>query len=563
MMEYNMLWNIIAPVGNVITYHHVTHSVIHGVLTMYDGPARYHELRSVTLGTREEIMRLNISTQFFRSLLHIELFGLDHEQGLYGMLIIGFSYRSIYMHVAKMNSKTTIFSNNYPHQSMVVISTGTDDRATVSMTIRKFHGLNDGGCNMGGYLMNQAVVVGAILAKAKIKPKIETTFYEYGPYCHDASTNEPLLSDRGAKYIVLGQETTLFKFYAYGPLYNIDIDLHVHSSYCGGFLNPWISCDMVLAGRQRKSTIHRKSCIIDCLTLARNRLYQYGIKLYMRKPCFHLQQLASPRARGVGYYLTVRNYETYRSVAISLSLSFSSPYHYAHFPNQSSFHTLTTRLNMMDLHSRVLQMNESSSSHFDKIMSAQFAYKSKTHVHSLSYDARLSLTMVSYSCANIKQEHFKQTPFQNIFLMKILSSCGYMTHSVTGVYFYMLQPERHIILKKWAILYISIDREICHNEPNLDIITFVLHGRFAISMNFTITKFEVQSFDSQMKLLYEKVDSLPCSTVNVLFTFDKFDLFHNTFMNPFPVGYLGYLQHNFLKYNKVYRHMTLIKKNNR
>ena len=529
LVKHQMSWLIHVKIGNTILYKTAAYSRIEGVLTIFDGAERFHILTNIILNNDTESPFLNLSSKYFQSLVLVEVDAVDDDDPgndwniLFAMAFI---QRPLTILKVGTNSKTKIRNNNLAHQILVQIITDAHEHTKVSIKKHRFDGLNEGGCSKGGFIIKQILEVWKFINASEYTSAYTTD--HLGPYCIDGTGNEPLISDKGLKHLVYGQAQTLFIFYAYGPMYHIDIELHVQPAACSGLINPLAMCSF--RSQDGADTVRKTpNNIISCSRNTASHLFAYSIKVFSGKGCLGIYIL--PSRNGISYFLSVDRY-------FRMAMSFVSPYQYAHFTDYKSIHTMATRITFKDMHSENLNVTESITTKISNISVAHFAYYSRINIHSPTYEINFQKVSASDKCAVSEENHFKPTPHKNIFFLEIRFTCGRLEHSLKRTYFYFFGSQRATSkMDYWSVIFLSIHRHVCQEDHhNNDILTIGWHKAISLSFNFTLTDLTVQAFDSTLMVFYEKVDSKSCSNVVIQFKTAKIE--HAFSTSPFTTNYM-------------------------
>ena len=520
LVQHQMSWLIHVKLGNTIFYKKAAHSRIRGLLTIFDGPEKFHILTHIIMNNDTGSPYLNLSSKYFQSLVLVEVDAVDDDDPGNDwniLFVMEFIERPLTILKVGMNSKTKIRNNNLAYQILVQIITDPNKHTKLSIKKHRFDGLNEGGCSKGGFLIKQFLEVW-------IYANTSSYIADYlGPFCPDDTGNEPLISDKGLKHLVYGRAMIAFIFYAYGPMYHIDIELHVQPAVCAGIINPLAVCPYRVEKYINVVQL-APNHVIRCSRNKASLLFAFGIKVFLKEGCLGIYLL--PRRNGISYFLSVYRY-------FYMEMSFASPYHYAHFPDYKSIHTMTTKITLMDMQSENLNVTESVATERSNIIVAHFAYRSRINIHSPTYEMNFQKVPAVDKCTMFKEDHFKPTPYMNIYFLEIRFACGRLEHSLKRTYFYLFNSQLATSkMDYWSFIFLSIHRHVCQEDHhNSDILTVGWHKAISLSFNFTLTDLNVQSFDSTLTVFYEKVDSKSC--LNVVIQFKTAEIEHAFSTSPF------------------------------
>ena len=170
-------WTIYVGPGYTIRYLNITHANLTGKLDIYDGPhdrVIIYKHNIANLSTVESTQKVNLSTKFMAS--NIDFHILSKKRGRHSKFVILF-HRVFYsdMKLLPLNSVTTITHAAGLMHKVFYLQSLNGDYPKLTLTIRKFHGLNDGACSYGGFLLRQPSLIG------------NNTDRNHGPYCKDSS----------------------------------------------------------------------------------------------------------------------------------------------------------------------------------------------------------------------------------------------------------------------------------------------------------------------------------------------------------------------------------------
>ena len=228
-------WIINLSIGYVAHFTNITVSNSIGWVHVYDGPKEQYNILSLREILLDRIVnRVNTTSKYYISI--IKFLSQNHNKQLVGLKIIEVSFtkqRLVSDTKVNINRPVKIQHNGHILQSVYQISLDTNF-TNVTFNIRKFHGWNEGGCNMGGYAIIQQL------------SKDSSVLITSGPYCPGGGSNQPLITEDGPEYIVLSNWNTSLVIYAFGLEYWIDIDLIISTSLCEGFFDFPIICQATL-----------------------------------------------------------------------------------------------------------------------------------------------------------------------------------------------------------------------------------------------------------------------------------------------------------------------------
>ena len=233
--DFCIKWIINLSIGYVVHYSNINFKNLLGWFHIYDGPKYNYTIFSLHQSLREKFVdKVNTTSKYYISV--IKFLPQTRNKQLVGVKILEFSFtkqRLVSVTKVHLNSHIRIQHNGHILQSVYPISLDTH-YTNVTFNIRKFHGWNEGGCNMGGYAIIQQL------------SKDNSILIRSGPYCPRGGSNQPLITDDGPEFIILSRWKTFLVVYAFGPEYWIDIDLIISTSLCEGFFDFPMICEAIL-----------------------------------------------------------------------------------------------------------------------------------------------------------------------------------------------------------------------------------------------------------------------------------------------------------------------------
>ena len=191
----------------------------------------YLLLQRNTTANKKHLEILNVTNNYFTSFVYLQ--AKESFRNLVYIKLLSLSYNKVKVQTTQLrqHSVTTINSHNVMLYAAFKLPRKAGFFPNVSFTIRVFHGFTGANCYYGGYFIGNSFVTG-----------LQTITYEQGPYCNDSYPMHPIVGSNGPKYVVLGSFHYYLLFFAYGPFYNIDLDIVVGRSECEGLFEPVHLC---------------------------------------------------------------------------------------------------------------------------------------------------------------------------------------------------------------------------------------------------------------------------------------------------------------------------------
>ena len=251
-------WMLIVDFGYIIKFLSLETCCFFGLIEIFDG---FEELNKLINIDKENNIFLNrsifLETTYYKSLikLHIDEYNTSlKSRALVVLTLIPIEHQT---QLLSTNSNVTINHQGLIMYKIFRFNTNSSIFPNVSFAIRKFKGINEGGCNFGGFaikhLVNHKLFNPALL----------------GPYCTDAASNIPLID--GIPYLVFGVHETYLIIYAYGPYYEIDINVVVQATECEGIVEPVMTCQfnfrILQTGYYQNSQVRGRNYLAKCLQI--------------------------------------------------------------------------------------------------------------------------------------------------------------------------------------------------------------------------------------------------------------------------------------------------------
>ena len=503
--SYQWFWLLNAGPGYLTHYIRMFHSHIAAMVTFHDGPKTYYTISKMllTYSHTRKVDWIGNTTTYFSSLVNFQIFKNTPYKNqtllsLYFKKTPGKRIESNNSHSIQIASKITA-----PLHELYTIQPKDGSSLSVSFQVRQFRGSTMGSCYYGGYTL------------LEYKSKYETNSFEYGPYCNTSYSNYPLVGEKGLQKLVFGNQKIVLLFYAYSPIYTIDLDIIIQQPRCQGILNPITFCSHHYFLRDRSSSyetyVTRANYSLNCIKYS-NIAY---MRLILGPVCMIVQQ-THMRTR-LNYHMRIAGFS-------KIQLSFSFPFSYnTSFPIHTQRVVKFTSI-LANYTTHILILNNASENvlSYNDAISAELLWKhDKVSYHQPSYAAEFDHDVHHMSpCVNINSSHHSRLA-KDIMHLKLVNNCGTGYYKEQNVYVFEL--ARYKLTKvdklnkiKYYFSLFNIDQ--CSLSRGVrDRLSLYLGSYIAQSMIFNQSELHVITHDMRAKILYYKYSSANCSTFKIVF----------------------------------------------
>ena len=509
-------WLVNAGHGFIVYFMKIKHSNTTAHIVFHDGPKTYHVLEDVLLShtERSTVVNLDIKTVYFSSLVVFEFLDSvlrDNHESFFRM-----DYEKIHPNVdlfvhstLSVNNIPVRSSSNYPMQKMIAIVPQNGTFISMSFTIHKFSGWTLGSCYYGGYLLFEGT---------SSTLENNTSTFIHGPYCNVTISNYPLLSSHGLQRLVLGSKPTVLVFYAYSPLYSIDLDIHVHQSVCEGILNPIKFCSNyhhLQYGRQFiQSFVREENYELYCS----NTTKAADLRIVFRRVCIVVQ---------VTHVLKLMSYVLEVIGTANVQLQYSFPFTYDTscpsnkrgglrvvftFPNSTHSNHLLQHRNLT-----VLSYNDIFSTLINYV-EYEYSYHQPSYSISLT-DTEFQDNMCAAFNSSSHVPSYEFNYNKTYMLLQLKTMCGSGVYRQVQNYLFTLRPYTLMAVDQWvkykyyfSFYYIN---ECTSSNNTADQLSLCLSSYAAQSMVFNRSEMHVVSHDTSVSIIYYKYST--CSTLKMVF----------------------------------------------
>ena len=226
-------WRLQQKLGNIIRFNDWQACCFVGSVEIYDGFENYYLIAQKRISNYSEEI-LDVATTYYLATL---IFHLNHTLNKFNddpLFALRFVKELVTVQFINTdNFSTTINNQGHLLHKILAFNMTTGGYPNFSVVVRTFKGWNDNLCSFGGYSF-------------KIHIKLIKLTYDQGLFCNGQAPSVPFVGTHGPKHIVFGSFQYYFTIYAFGPWYNIDIDVIIHRSFCEGVFEPMHMCASVV-----------------------------------------------------------------------------------------------------------------------------------------------------------------------------------------------------------------------------------------------------------------------------------------------------------------------------
>ena len=435
-------------------------------MTIYDGYDEVFSKRYTATSDGDELEQelvspIDVTSRYFQAEIHFFIYRLDGLldgllDALKSRVIFSFGYRRSTLPVQnlELGSVTPVANKGQVlYAAYSLGNTAANVYPNVSFMIRKFEGWNEGPCSFGGFIFTSA-----------FSDLDNVNEHKMGPFCADSIPTEPLIGTYGIKHVVFGRDEMLIILYAFGPLYDIDIDLVVTASACEGIVemphSVWTHKDHSQAktsisfGRNYQATCQRK--IINKKTFLR-----FGIINIKR--CIVLQS--------IGFAATQEeHYEIVSGMDVDVLVKREPPY----LPDSGHRGSSRARLTIVGLttHSYSEYLNMSRATTFANAAIIRLRIINNFQHHRITYSIRISTALQYHTCTNMTNVHREvgHLDGKHYFSADLLNKCGWLKHTPPAVYIFKIHQTNNTDTvqtkgkQKHYLIYIRITQSGCNTD---------------------------------------------------------------------------------------------------
>ena len=471
---------IVTKIGFNFHLNSINTSCFLGHIQIYAGDRNYHLVfyKKVTPEVVEE--PVNVSVNYY--LLSVEQYAdeihFSNSCDIYFML--GYTFRSIDVQSLRIGEVTTLNNAGGLLYKGYYIRYNSVKFPNVSFTIRKFEGWNENYCHFGGYIWINTIMTGTA----------HEVNNELGPFCSKSLPSHPFVGDNGPKYIVLGSFDYFLIFYAYGPLYNIDIDIHIHASDCEGLFEPQSMCftpqDIAISNlnetRNLRRYIRGSHYETLCFIVKRDKIQFYLVQTYNIKKCLVVQ--------GISLRKIYHEYYTFvGTMDIGLTVNKMPPYLSegivtAAITGEGIFVTLNLHAHILNISS----INKSLETSYLGISTMNLMLSMINHSQAMYIQLHVDVVNTTTDCINSvdKRNVIRANNHNTAGIIEITNMCGLLQYSIPFVYAFNFQFHAGMWYGNSIFMYMHV-HTWCTTNRTVNIFT-VLAQAGTISHSVSMTK---------------------------------------------------------------------------
>ena len=312
LIGYHGKWRLQQKLGDILRFNYLYACCFVGSIEIYDGFESYYLIaQKMNLNYSEEI--LDVATTYFLATLIFQVkytLFMSHGDRLF---ILRFVKELVNVQFINTdNFSTTINNQGHLLHKILAFSMTTGGYPNLSVVVRTFKGWNDDMCSFGGYSFTH-----------KIETSLISLNYDQGPFCNGQAPSVPFIGTHGPKHIVFGSFQYYFTIYAFGPWYDIDIDVIINRSFCEGLFEPMHMCASALQSYNNSrqdnhklmSYVNTSNYDIFCFGVSRaNYTISYTLDMVNIRQCLIFQMTS----------LLQSNFQTYKVKAtMNMNITFT------------------------------------------------------------------------------------------------------------------------------------------------------------------------------------------------------------------------------------------------
>ena len=499
---HSIKWIVQLHFGCVAHFSTIKLSNFVGQFYIYDGPTQRYSLFSLKQAMRDTFVAdLDTTSSYFTTVVKLMPHRNIKVSNRYQILEL--SYKKQWRDtraLLKLNSTTLIQSRGIILHAVYSVSGVSGQYPNITFDIRKFEGWNEGGCNMGGFILIQQLF------------NVDKALLTSGPYCPRGGSNQPLITEHGPEFIVLNRKETLLVIYAVGPEFWIDLDLIVSVSLCEGSFDFPLLCQSELDISQSvHTTMYWDNFQLNCNRLNKHNESYIAMRMLKFSGCLIAQVIL---------YQKLFSYQVEFLSRLHATFGYRSPVHrnmegkINYFSHIYIFYgsTKTSKQNALLLtSSKTLNIGDVTSLTYRQHVNVPY-HKSAVTITMLKRDENYD---VKEQCQLINQSVVKhsQRLYVDVESTKLSCLCATGYYQKAKTYVYVIVPRYMTNDAMLSKAYFNIQELKCNDLMNGSS-SLTITVRTAFSQSFYITNNEtiqIEIPNVSIVMAFEKHEA--CSTM--------------------------------------------------
>ena len=490
-------WLLKVEVGNRFQFISLKTCCFSGSIELHDGFYNYYQqlLRHVNYEYKH-VKYLMVTSEYFQCSLSF------HANELYrntrNNILVELKYIRIEVPSLELGLDTLLsVSNNggLLHKKFILNSTA-DWFPNVSFIIRKFEGWSERLCSFGGYVVRHHI------RKEYLNPTYELS-YDVGPFC-SKDTRKPV-------HFVLGSFQYYLIIYAFGPFFEIDIDIIIHRSRCEGLFEPLIMCTTRVQKQHKLGSTFEPRHFVNTsnyklMCFARvnktSNITLYILEVIISKKCIIFQSISL-----FSEYAETYIFQTAATMTVEASVQVVSELYRNEYRQTASFYSALT-ISLIDMHQHNAIISNSMHLSYKDVGQVLFQIYNKHQrlysssvliIHSTNHLENCSVSPVE------NDNNRKQNDTMTDNLIVIFNMCGTLRRTLPSIYIYHFTFPLHSELRYQYYMYLVFQTyfNISTLKPMANILTIVpqLNGA-SHSVNVLYETMHINHYDRSLVFVY-------------------------------------------------------------
>ena len=514
-LEYmSVHWLLHAYYGYYLTFVQVEYTNIAAQLSFFDGPRKHYLMKNASLlqSNTTDNVTLDMQTVYFNSLVTLDVIWKSNYTHRQTLLAISFVRKL--RKILKVNSTHVDFrvKNNKgsPVNTLYSMESKGGMFLSLSFLVRRFSGWGQGACRYGGYLLLRD----KLFAQKRV--------LRHGPFCKIFASNDPLLSDNGLQNLIFGKERVILFFYAYSPLYTIDLDVIIRQTNCEGIINPMQICiskqNTEDVSKMSKLIVHGNNYMMTCSHKFNAGASGVVMRIILNGTCVSVQQ--------IHIFRLSNHYQLHFIGNVDAEIQTKNPFVYneaciKYYPDRVF---LNLSLSNMEQQSVSLQKHNLHALFYKQIVSFHIYYTHGYNYHQKSYSVLLQKRHENNeTCASLDSTYNKQLSIYGwSWMLAITNCCGVGRYKMQHDYVFKLNPyhlKSYYGMNKIKFYFSFFLVTSCNVSNDVsDRLSLCLSHYEAQSALFNIEdELHVVAHDISFAIYYHKKSSRNCATFKFIY----------------------------------------------